>query len=446
MTQLVAYKNKIRDYCRKFDEITTPVIRFIFSLIAFFAIRSLFPYHELAARTDVCILLAIMCAILPDGFMVFMMGVLITLHSFTVSFEVGLSFILLFMFMFLVYIKFFPKCGMAIMLSVILLLWGLDFAVPFIVAIFFGLSGAVPAALGVLIYYFGKYADEVSKLLPKSTAADIVSSIASKGNKTQTDGLQFMIEHMMKNKEMFAMMGVFIITVAVIGVIYNQHFKYSQYVALAAGVFANIFSYIYMCFTFELDANLMSCLKGILLGLIVCLVVRFFKGFLDYPHTERVTFEDDEYVYYVKAVPKLWEEKKPAVDFSKLAEKAKKKAGKAPKAVDTAELDESLAKEETEAAPEQAHTKEEPRSPFRRKAPAASAVTKEVPDSAFVESGYDGVVIKEPEAYRPESSSSDWNDVSGNNDGEAMDSSELDQLIRDAVKATEKATGGMSLK
>ncbi len=56
------------------------------------------------------------------------------------------------------------------------------------------------------------------------------------------------------------------------------------------------------------------------------------------------------------------------------------------------------------------------------------------------------MVIKEPEAYRPESSSSDWNDVSGNNDGEAMDSSELDQLIRDAVKATEKATGGMSLK
>ena len=77
MTQLVVYKNKIRDFCRKFDEITTPVIRFIFSLIAFFAIRSLFPYHELAARTDVCILLAIMCAILPDGFMVFMIGVLI---------------------------------------------------------------------------------------------------------------------------------------------------------------------------------------------------------------------------------------------------------------------------------------------------------------------------------------------------------------------------------
>ena len=345
MTQLVAYKNKVRDFFRKFDEILTPIFRFIFALLAFFAIRTLFPYHELCVRTDVCLLLAVICAILPDGFMVFIMGVLITLHSFTVSFEVGISFILLFMFMYLVYIKFFPKCGMAIMLSVILFLWGFEFAIPFVVAIFAGVGGAVPAALGVLIYYFAKYAEEVNTLLPKSSAADIVSSLASKGNKSQTDGLQFMIESMLKNKEMFAMMGVFIVTVAVIGVIYNLRFKYSQYVAIAAGVLANIFSYIYMCYTFELDADLTGCLKGILLGLVVVFIVRFFKGFLDYPHTEIVSFEDDEYFYYVKAVPKLAEEKKPAVDFSKLAEKAKKKTAKAPKAVDMAELDATLAQD-----------------------------------------------------------------------------------------------------
>ena len=325
MKQLVEYKNKIRDFFRRFDEILTPIFRFIFSLLAFFAIRKLFPYHDLAVRTDVCVLLSVICAILPDGFMVFMVGILITLHSFTVSFEVGLSFVLLFMFMYLVYIKFFPKCGMAIMLTVILYLWDLEFAVPFIVAIFAGVSGAVPSALGVMIYYFGKYTEEVNKLLPKNTASDIISSLTSKGNKSQTDSLQFMIDHMLKNREMFAIMGVFIITIVMIGVVYNLNFKYSQYIGLAAGAVANVFAYIYMCFTMEIDANLPSCIKGILLGLVVVIIVRFFKGFLDYPHTERVTFEDDEYFYYVKAVPKLAEEKKPAVDFSKLAEKTKRK-------------------------------------------------------------------------------------------------------------------------
>ena len=72
MKQLVEYKNKIRNFLRKFDEILTPLFRFVFSLLAFFAIRELFPYHDLCVRTDVCVLLAVMCAILPDGFMVFM--------------------------------------------------------------------------------------------------------------------------------------------------------------------------------------------------------------------------------------------------------------------------------------------------------------------------------------------------------------------------------------
>lgn len=390
MTQLVAYKNKIRDFFRKFDEILTPVFRFIFALLAFFSLRTLFPYHELAVRTDVCILLAVICALLPDGFMVFMIGVLVTLHSFTVSFEVGLSFILLFMFMYLVYIKFFPKCGMAIMLSVILFHWGFEFAIPFVVAIFAGVGGAVPSALGVLIYYFSKYTAEVKELLPKSSAADIVSSIASKGNKTQTDGLQFMIEHMLKNKEMFAMMGVFIVTVAVIGVIYNLRFKYSQYIALAAGVLANIFSYIYMCYTFEIDANLGECVKGVFLGLLVVVIVRFFKGFLDYPHTEFVTFEDDEYFYYVKAVPKLAEEKKPAVDFSKVTEKTKKKAAKAPKAVDMSELDATLA--------------------------------------------------QEAEAYKPEGGA-EWNDVSGNSNNIPTD-----QFDREQEADGGNRNGGLSIK
>jgi len=33
--------------------------------------------------------------------------------------------------------------------------------------------------------------------------------------------------------------------------------------------------------------------------------VQFFKFNLDYSRTEKVQFEDDEYYYYVKAVPKM---------------------------------------------------------------------------------------------------------------------------------------------
>ena len=37
----------------------------------------------------------------------------------------------------------------------------------------------------------------------------------------------------------------------------------------------------------------------------LAVVVQFFEGIGDFSRMEKVTFEDDEYIYYVKAVPKI---------------------------------------------------------------------------------------------------------------------------------------------
>jgi hypothetical protein len=44
---------------------------------------------------------------------------------------------------------------------------------------------------------------------------------------------------------------------------------------------------------------------GTVISALLMLVVEFFAFNLDYSRTEKVQFEDDEYYYYVKAVPKV---------------------------------------------------------------------------------------------------------------------------------------------
>ena len=51
-------------------------------------------------------------------------------------------------------------------------------------------------------------------------------------------------------------------------------------------------------------------LAGILLSVVVSLVLEFFFYNLDYSRVERVQFEDDEYYYFVKAVPKVFVSRK----------------------------------------------------------------------------------------------------------------------------------------
>ena len=331
MTELIAFKNKIRDSLRKADELVTPLIRFAFSIMIFFTIRDLFPFFDLTARTDICILLAVMSALLPDGFMVFMGFTIMLVNCFKVSIEVGIAFLLVFIVAYCVYIRFFPKYAYAMMLTLVCFNFGLQFSVPYVVAIIAGIGGAIPAALGVLLYYFAGYAEEVSRLMPKTTAKDVVSHLTSGGDKDQLDALQYLVDALIKNKEMLATMVVFAVIVLVIGIVYNLSFKYSWMVGLLSGGIAGVYSYIYMCYVLDIDANIVTAIKGALIGIGVSLIVRFFKGFVDYKHTERVQFEDDEYYYYVKAIPKIGVEKKPVVDFSRIVADSKKKARK-PKA------------------------------------------------------------------------------------------------------------------
>ena len=44
---------------------------------------------------------------------------------------------------------------------------------------------------------------------------------------------------------------------------------------------------------------------GLLLAAVIGLIYNFFIFSVDYTRTEHVQFEDDDYYYYVKAVPKM---------------------------------------------------------------------------------------------------------------------------------------------
>ena len=54
-----------------------------------------------------------------------------------------------------------------------------------------------------------------------------------------------------------------------------------------------------------IDVDIISVISGSVIGIIIALFIQFCKGIVDYQRTEILQFEDDEYYYYVKAIPKL---------------------------------------------------------------------------------------------------------------------------------------------
>ena len=54
------------------------------------------------------------------------------------------------------------------------------------------------------------------------------------------------------------------------------------------------------------DVDIVPVVTGSIIGILLSFVIQFFKGVVDYQRTEFLQFEDNEYYYYVKAVPKLY--------------------------------------------------------------------------------------------------------------------------------------------
>ena len=298
MESILKLKNSIRDICRKQDEIITPILRFIWSLIVFMSIQKIYGYNDLASKPEVTILLAVMAALLPDGFMFFMAGVVMGLHSFSVSLEVGAVFIVLFVIIYCVYIRFFPKYAYAVLMVPVFYVLHIPFAAPIVIALVAGLGGVVPAVCGVALYYFSQCAAEINHLL------------ATKSNENEIEAVKQLSSVLIGNRDMYTTMIAFAVTVLTIALLAKLTFNYAIYVAMGAGIVVNIIGAILAGFIMSEDVPMDMVVIGSIVGLVLAFILRFGQGILDYKHTERVQFEDDDYYYYVKAVPKIDSEKK----------------------------------------------------------------------------------------------------------------------------------------
>lgn len=297
MSGFIAVRDGIRDFLRKYDEVITPIIKFIFAYIVFSCVNSLFGYSDFLCKGVIVFLLAVISALVTTPVMVFIAGIVITIQCFSVSVDTGVLALLIFVIMYCAYMRMFQDKGYVLALVPILYMLKLQFAAPVLVAIFAGFSGAVPAAFGVVLFYFSNYV--------KDAHATILA-----GEDTDFQAYAYIVKEMMKDKNMLLAIIAFAIVVMFTALIYQLKFDYSWYVAIGVGSVFTILVFMVCGMLVDVNISAGSLVLGSLLGAVIGMLVQMCKSMVDYSRKETVQFEDDDYYYYVKAIPKLGVAKK----------------------------------------------------------------------------------------------------------------------------------------
>ena len=199
----------------------------------------------------------------------------------------------LFVVLFLMYFRFSPKDTIAVLLTPICF----RLNIPYVMPIAAGLLGtpftAVSVGCGIVVYYV------IEALI---SGAGSISSLAEE---EMTTRLKFVIDTVLDNKPMLAILFAFAITIIIVYTIKMLNINYSWFIAIGVGVIAYVVLILVFDLIFDTHISGGGMILGSALAIIVGLVIQFLFFHVDYARTEKLQFEDDEYYYYVKAVPKV---------------------------------------------------------------------------------------------------------------------------------------------
>ncbi len=297
MTRLLEIRNKIFRIYGQLETYLFPVVKFFLALAIFLIINTNIGYMERISSVPMAFLLALVCCILPVNGTICVAAVVILLDMYAVSMEVALVTLILFLLIYFVYFRFAPKNGIPALLTPICF----HFRVPYIMPVSSGLLGewysVVSVICGTVIYFF------LNGIQQNITTFNSAALAAEESSDT---GLKITValNQLIGNREMYLVIGVFAVTSLIVYFVRRMSIDYAWTIAIVAGMLIQILGLITGYVVLNIEGKTISLLAGGIISLLISFILEFLLMNLDYARTERVQFEDDEYYYYVRAVPK----------------------------------------------------------------------------------------------------------------------------------------------
>lgn len=293
MTNLLEFKEVLNHFYARNGRYLRPVFKFIIAFVVFTLINRSIGYDQRLNSMLVVLGLSVPCAFLPAVILVIVAALFTVLHVYYVSPMLSIIVVLIFLILYLLFIRFMPKSGYAVLAVPVLYTLNIPFTVPVLLGIVSGPIAIIPVSCGVIIFYLFKTIKEAILVSSGSSVEDILGVY------------KFVIDHLMNNKEMILAILVFGIVLLLTYFIRNLSIDYAFYIAILAGVVVNVLAFLIGGLILNITTKLAFVIIGSILSGILVVVIQFFRLNLDYSTVEFTQFEDDDYYYYVKAVPKV---------------------------------------------------------------------------------------------------------------------------------------------
>lgn len=291
MRALLEIKQKLKLFYGSFEAFILPIVKFAIAAAYFLWINENMGFMPELKNMYVVLVLALLCSITPNGLTVFIGWALILGHCYAIGLETAAFFLVLVLFMYVFLLRL--SAGRNIVLAFAPLSY--TYNVPVLLPIGSGLLGnaasALPAGCGVIQYYLIRTINTQSQVLMDPE----VQMLAK---------VELLTDCLVQNWAMWVNVIAVVLVIVVVYIIRSRAFDFAWRIAIVTGGIVYVLVMLGGGYYLNVKINMGPLVTYTLIAVVIGLVLEFFVFGGDYSRVERLQYDDDDYHYYVKAVPK----------------------------------------------------------------------------------------------------------------------------------------------
>lgn len=308
MTKLLMIREQLKKIYGVYGIYIKPALHFVTVLVSMIILNVNVGAMGLLKNPIVVFIISLIGAFLPVKLMTVYLSVMVLAHMSAISVEVAAIVFLIMLVMYMLFFRFTPKDSPVLLLIPLLFFIKIPYVVPLTVGMVCTPVSIISVTFGVVLYFILNYVGANMNGIMLTSATDgFIDIFTSKG--------------------LYLTIVAFALVIIVVYFIKRLSIDYSWVIAVISGGVLCIIVMLIGALAFDMKdvMSVPSIIIGGIISIVLAWGIRFFIHSVDYTRTEYTQFEDDDFYYYVKAVPKI-KVSTPEVNVKRInARKIKKK-------------------------------------------------------------------------------------------------------------------------
>lgn len=293
MSSLLEMREGLRNFYSKYEVYLLPLFKFLLALTSLLCINMNIGFmSRLSGNLVIVLVVALMCSFLPMNFIIIISAGFVCGHLYAVSLECAVVTFALFLLMFILYFRFSPKDAVVVLLLPLCFVLKIPYVIPIAVGLLCSPISIISVSCGTVVYYLILYIKTNAQTIDTLETGEAVAKF------------RYVIDGILGNKEMLITIVAFAAMIIVVYFIRRMSMDHAWTIAMSVGAVVGVVVLLIGDLAYDTHFSIGFLIVGMIVSLLLAKVLQFFAFNVDYSRTEYVQFEDDEYYYYVKAIPK----------------------------------------------------------------------------------------------------------------------------------------------